>query len=105
MWKKNNNKTHLDGYVNLFFYVYSIFKTGIKDFASDTFLRGRNFYFHQSCANVMSSYRLNKELQQQQQQQQQQHQQTEVGSSEKPQTPQNQHQQVDNSNMNPQNDS
>ncbi|XP_037816018.1 protein Teyrha-meyrha isoform X1 [Lucilia sericata] len=39
-----------------------ICKTGIKDLASDSFLRGRNFYFHQSCANVMSSYRLNKEL-------------------------------------------
>ncbi|XP_058980022.1 protein Teyrha-meyrha [Musca domestica] len=63
-----------------------ICKTGIKDFASDTFLRGRNFYFHQSCANVMSSYRLNKELQQQQQQQQHLHQQTEVGSSDKPAT-------------------
>ncbi|KAM7358235.1 teyrha-meyrha isoform 2-T2 [Cochliomyia hominivorax] len=37
-------------------------KTGIKDLSSDSFLRGRNFYFHQSCANVMSSYRLNKEL-------------------------------------------
>ncbi|TMW44257.1 hypothetical protein DOY81_010663 [Sarcophaga bullata] len=39
-----------------------ICKTGIKDLSSDSFLRGRNFYFHQSCANVMSSYRLNKEL-------------------------------------------
>ncbi|XP_062130299.1 protein Teyrha-meyrha isoform X2 [Drosophila sulfurigaster albostrigata] len=37
-------------------------KTGIKDLNTDAFLRGRNFYFHQSCANVMSSYRLNKEL-------------------------------------------
>ncbi|XP_061397541.1 protein Teyrha-meyrha [Musca vetustissima] len=64
-----------------------ICKTGIKDFATDTLLRGRNFYFHQSCANVMSSYRLNKEIQQQQQLQQQQHhqqqQQTEIGSTEK----------------------
>ncbi|KAH8406231.1 hypothetical protein KR215_008567 [Drosophila sulfurigaster] len=39
-----------------------ICKTGIKDLNTDAFLRGRNFYFHQSCANVMSSYRLNKEL-------------------------------------------
>ncbi|XP_075162020.1 teyrha-meyrha isoform X2 [Haematobia irritans] len=82
-----------------------ICKTGIKDFAADSFLRGRNFYFHQSCANVMSSYRLNKELQQQHQQQ------TEVGSSDKipTQTSQHQpaqHQHVDNSNMAPaQNDS
>lgn len=45
-----------------------IFKTGIKDLASDSFLRGRNFYFHQSCANVMSSYRLNKDLPHQTQQ-------------------------------------
>lgn len=72
--------------VVLTFPKFSIIKTGIKDFASDTFLRGRNFYFHQSCANVMSSYRLNKELQQQQQQQQHLHQQTEVGSSDKPAT-------------------
>ncbi|XP_073843409.1 teyrha-meyrha isoform X2 [Musca autumnalis] len=66
-----------------------ICKTGIKDFASDTLLRGRNFYFHQSCANVMSSYRLNKEMQQQQQQQQHQ-QQTEVGSTDKSPSSQNQ---------------
>ncbi|XP_037933635.1 protein Teyrha-meyrha isoform X2 [Teleopsis dalmanni] len=49
-------------------------KTGIKDFNSDAFFRGRNLYFHQSCANVMSTYRLSKDLQQQQsllQQQQQ----------------------------------
>ncbi|XP_068149951.1 protein Teyrha-meyrha isoform X2 [Drosophila tropicalis] len=46
-------------------------KTGIKDLNTDAFLRGRNFYFHQSCANVMSSYRLNKELLNQQQQAQQ----------------------------------
>ncbi|XP_013107433.2 protein Teyrha-meyrha isoform X1 [Stomoxys calcitrans] len=75
-----------------------ICKTGIKDFAADTFLRGRNFYFHQSCANVMSSYRLNKELQQQQ------HQQTEVGSTDKNSPPTSlqqpaQHQHVDNSNL------
>ncbi|CAD7006299.1 unnamed protein product [Ceratitis capitata] len=44
-----------------------ICKTGIKDFATESFFRGRNLYFHQSCANVMSSYRLNKDLQQQQQ--------------------------------------
>ncbi|XP_022231146.2 protein Teyrha-meyrha isoform X4 [Drosophila obscura] len=50
-------------------------KTGIKDLNTDAFLRGRNFYFHQSCANVMSSYRLNKELLNQAQNQQQQHQQ------------------------------
>lgn len=48
----------------------SSLKTGIKDLNTDAFLRGRNFYFHQSCANVMSSYRLNKELLSQQQQQQ-----------------------------------
>lgn len=48
----------------------SSLKTGIKDLNTDAFLRGRNFYFHQSCANVMSSYRLNKELFSQQQQQQ-----------------------------------
>jgi len=46
------------------------FKTGIKDLNTDAFLRGRNFYFHQSCANVMSSYRLNKELLNQAQNQQ-----------------------------------
>ncbi|XP_032575134.1 protein Teyrha-meyrha isoform X2 [Drosophila sechellia] len=45
-------------------------KTGIKDLNTDAFLRGRNFYFHQSCANVMSSYRLNKELLSQAQNQQ-----------------------------------
>ncbi|XP_017072494.1 protein Teyrha-meyrha isoform X4 [Drosophila eugracilis] len=45
-------------------------KTGIKDLNTDAFLRGRNFYFHQSCANVMSSYRLNKELLSQAQSQQ-----------------------------------
>ncbi|XP_017014344.2 protein Teyrha-meyrha isoform X3 [Drosophila takahashii] len=45
-------------------------KTGIKDLNTDAFLRGRNFYFHQSCANVMSSYRLNKELLNQAQNQQ-----------------------------------
>lgn len=44
-----------------------LFKTGIKDFATESFFRGRNLYFHQSCANVMSSYRLSKDLQQQQQ--------------------------------------
>ncbi|XP_053954872.1 protein Teyrha-meyrha [Anastrepha ludens] len=44
-----------------------ICKTGIKDFATESFFRGRNLYFHQSCANVMSSYRLSKDLQQQQQ--------------------------------------
>ncbi|KAH8286506.1 hypothetical protein KR054_010311 [Drosophila jambulina] len=48
-----------------------ICKTGIKDLNTDAFLRGRNFYFHQSCANVMSSYRLNKELLSQAQSQQQ----------------------------------
>ncbi|XP_037719595.1 protein Teyrha-meyrha isoform X1 [Drosophila subpulchrella] len=47
-----------------------ICKTGIKDLNTDAFLRGRNFYFHQSCANVMSSYRLNKELLNQAQNQQ-----------------------------------
>ncbi|XP_032575132.1 protein Teyrha-meyrha isoform X1 [Drosophila sechellia] len=47
-----------------------ICKTGIKDLNTDAFLRGRNFYFHQSCANVMSSYRLNKELLSQAQNQQ-----------------------------------
>ncbi|KAH8295823.1 hypothetical protein KR018_010476 [Drosophila ironensis] len=47
-----------------------ICKTGIKDLNTDAFLRGRNFYFHQSCANVMSSYRLNKELLSQAQSQQ-----------------------------------
>ncbi|EDV40849.1 optic morphology(2D), isoform A [Drosophila ananassae] len=47
-----------------------ICKTGIKDLSTDAFLRGRNFYFHQSCANVMSSYRLNKELLSQAQSQQ-----------------------------------
>ncbi|XP_049314049.1 protein Teyrha-meyrha isoform X2 [Bactrocera dorsalis] len=65
-------------------------KTGIKDFATESFFRGRNLYFHQSCANVMSSYRLSKDLQQQQQnlihqQQQQQQQQQEVRKSPSPQ--------------------
>lgn len=59
----------------------SSLKTGIKDLNTDAFLRGRNFYFHQSCANVMSSYRLNKELLSQQQQQQQQAQQREAAAN------------------------
>ncbi|XP_065361414.1 protein Teyrha-meyrha isoform X2 [Calliphora vicina] len=65
-------------------------KTGIKDLSSESFLRGRNFYFHQSCANVMSSYRLNKELPHQSQQLMQQqnkhnNQESEITSEHKPQ--------------------
>ncbi|XP_067648402.1 protein Teyrha-meyrha isoform X2 [Eurosta solidaginis] len=61
-----------------------ICKTGIKDFATESFFRGRNLYFHQSCANVMSSYRLSKELQQQQNLIQQQQQQQETQKSPSP---------------------